>query len=690
MKGLIGDESAQMKILIVDDKQETLFLLEQMLHESGYEVISATNGEEALEMISNQGCHLIISDILMPVMDGFQLCKKVKENDRFKMTPFIFYTATYTDEKDEEFARLLGADRFIRKPVEPEEFLQLIKQITSEVTKDEGKSPVPKQAALEEKDVLKLYSERLVNKLEKKLLDLDREIIKRNQAETRQSELMRILEASLNELYVFHSETLRFIEVNRGARENLGYSMEELSHLTPLDLMVEFSPDSMKKLLTPLREGEQQRIQFTTVHQRKNKTLYPVEVYLERSTSDSLPVFMAIVIDITERRRAEEAFRQTETKLHQLQKMEALGTLSAGIAHDFNNILGAILGYTELALMRISPEGEVHQNLQQVLTAGNRAKELVMHILTFSRHVKQQRIPIKLHLIVREALDLLRATLPSTVTIHQRLSTESGIVLADPTQIHQVLMNLCTNAEHAMRETGGTLEVRLDEVEISNENPPSPELKPGSYLRLSVSDTGNGIPPDIRDKIFEPFFTTKNLEEGTGMGLSVVHGIIANHEGAITVESQMGQGTTFVIFLPRTDAIVESELRRSTPIKRKQARILFVDDEESLTQLGQRMLHELGYEAIVCENSLKALEAFRTDPFHYDVVITDQTMPNLTGDALARELLSIRPELPIILCTGFSYTMTPEKAISMGIRAYLRKPILTHELAQTIHQILGA
>ena len=678
-----------MKILIVDDKQETLYLLECMLVESEYEVISAANGEEALEMISNQGCSLIISDILMPVMDGFQLCKKVKEDDRLKTIPFIFYTATYTDEKDEEFALLLGADRFIRKPAEPEEFLRLINEITSEVAKDVGKGSIPKQVALEEKDVLKLYSERLVNKLEKKLSDLDQEIIKRNQAEKRQSELMRILEASLNELYVFHAETLRFIEVNRGARENLGYSTEELSHLTPLDIMVEFSPDSLRKLLTPLREGIQQRIQFTTVHQRKNKTLYPVEVYLERSTSDSLPVFMAIVIDITERRRAEEAFRQTETKLHQLQKMEALGTLSAGIAHDFNNILGAILGYTELALMRISPEGEVHQNLQQVLTAGNRAKELVMHILTFSRHVKQQRIPIKLHLIVKEALDLLRATLPSTVTIHQHLSTESGIVLADPTQIHQVLMNLCTNAEHAMRETGGTLEVGLDEVEISNENLPSPGLKPGLYLRLSVSDTGNGIPPEIRDRIFEPFFTTKNLGEGTGMGLSVVHGIIANHQGAITVESKLGQGTTFVIFLPRTDAIVESELSRSTPIKRRQARVLFVDDEESLTQLGQRMLHELGYEAIVCENSLKALEVFRTDPFHYDVVITDQTMPNLTGDALARELLNIRPELPIILCTGFSYTMTPEKAISMGIRAYLRKPILTHELAQTIHQILG-
>ena len=678
-----------MKILIVDDQNETRYLLEQMLIESGYEVISATNGEEALEIISSQGCGLIISDILMPVMDGFQLCKRVKEDTQLKAIPFIFYTATYTDEKDEEFALLLGADRFIRKPSDPEQFLLIIKETTSGVRIDLGKGSLSKRISLEEKDVLKLYSERLVNELEKKLVDLERETSERKRMEERQGELLRMLEASLNELYVFDNETLRFLEVNRGARDNLRYSMEELFHMTPLDIMIEYSPDSFGKALQPLRTGEQKRIQITTVHRRKNGTLYPVDAYFERSTSNSLPVFLGIVIDITERKRTEEAFRQTETKLHQLQKMDALGTLSAGIAHDFNNILGAILGYTELALIKTFPKEEVHQDLQQVLKAGKRAKELVKHILTFSRQAEQMRIPIKLHLIVKEALDLLRATLPSTITIQQHLSTESGIVLADPTQIHQVLMNLCTNAEHAMRETGGTLEVRLDNVDISDEQSALHELKPGSYLRLSVADTGSGISPEIRDRIFEPFFTTKNMGEGTGMGLSVVHGIIANHGGAITVESRIGQGTTFTIVLPRTDAIVESEMDWSMPIQRRQARILFVDDEESLIQLGQKMLKELGYEAIACKNSLEALDAFRADPYHYDVVITDQTMPNLTGDALARELLSIRPELPIILCTGFSYTMTPEKAQSMGIRAYLRKPILTHELAQTIYHVLG-
>ncbi|WP_447969477.1 response regulator [Nitrospira sp. M1] len=679
-----------MKTLIVDDKRESLYLLEQMLTTSGYDVTTATNGAEALEKLSAQECGLIISDILMPVMDGFQFCRKIKEDPRQRSIPFIFYTATYTDEKDEKFALSLGADRFIRKPSEPEEFLRHVKEVTDSMHTGSQQSADRRTSTLEETEVLQLYNERLVNRLEKKLVELERETSERKKGETRQSELLRMLEASLNELYVFHFDTLEFIEVNSGARKNLGYASEELSCLTPLDLMVEFSLDSFEKLLTPIRTGEEKRIQFTTIHRRKNGTLYPVEVYLERSTSASRPVFMAIVLDITDRKRAEDAFRQTEQKLHQLQKMEALGTLSAGIAHDFNNILGAILGYTELALIKIFPNGDVYQNLQQVLKAGNRAKELVAHILTFSRQVDQERIPTELHLVVKEALDLLRATLPSTITIQQNLSPTSGVVLADPTQIHQVLMNLCTNAEHAMRENGGMLKVSLDQVEVSRpqESIP-PELKPGSYVRLSISDTGNGIPPNIQNRIFEPFFTTKRLGEGTGMGLSVVHGIIANHEGAITVDSTLGMGTRFDIFLPRTDAVIECETQESLPTYHKQGCILFVDDEEPLTQLGQKMLQQLGYEAVVRTNSLEALRVFRHDPFHFDVVITDQTMPHLTGDALARELLSIRPELPIILCTGFSYTMTPEKATALGIRAFLMKPILSHELAQTIHRVLG-
>ncbi|WP_454064170.1 response regulator [Candidatus Nitrospira salsa] len=679
-----------MKILIVDDKRESLYLLEQMLATSGYEVLAATHGVEALETLSTQSCNLIISDILMPVMDGFQLCRHIKKHDELRAIPFIFYTATYTDKKDEEFALSLGADCFIRKPSEPEELLRHIKYITDNMQSDPNNKAHASSCALKETEVLKLYNERLINRLEKKLVELEQETKERKRGETRQSELLRMLEASLNELYVFHFESLKFIEGNSGARENLGYSIEELSRLTPLDLMIEFSPDSFDKLLRPIRTGEEKRIQFTTIHRRKNGTLYPVEVYLERSTSESLPAFMAIVLDITERKHAEEAFRQTEQKLHQLQKMEALGTLSAGIAHDFNNILGAILGYTELALIKIFPNGDVYQNLQQVLKAGNRAKELVAHILTFSRQVDQQRIPTELHFMVKEALDLLRATLPSTITIQQSLSTQPGVVLADPTQIHQVLMNLCTNAEHAMRENGGILEVSLDHVEISrHQESMPPELKPGLYHRLSISDTGNGIPPKIQNRIFEPFFTTKRMGEGTGMGLSVVHGIIANHEGAITVESTLGKGTRFDIYFPQTNEVIESEIEVSPPTQPKQGCILFVDDEEPLTQLGQKMLQQLGYEAVVRTNSLEALRVFRNDPFHYDVVITDQTMPNLTGDALARELLSIRPELPIILCTGFSYTMTPEKATAMGIRAFLMKPILSHELAQTIQRVLG-
>ena len=678
-----------MRILLVDDKDDSLRLLQQVLIASGHEVTAVSNGSEALNALYVQPCDLIISDILMPIMDGFQFCKNVKANHQFNTIPFIFYTATYTDKKDEEFALALGAERFIRKPAEPEDFLQILQELSDGMASRRKPEPLQKTESLEETEVLKLYSERLVNKLEKKMLDLEREVTERKRAEETQAKLAKILEISLNELYVFDAETLRFMEVNRGARSNLGYTLDELHQLTPLHIMAEFNRESLSEMLNSLKSGEQQHIQLLTNHQRKDGSTYPVEVHLEYAISHPFPVFIAIVLDVTERNQGQEALRQAEVQLYQLQKMEALGTLSAGIAHDFNNILSAIIGYTELALIKVSTQAEISQVLQQVLTAGYRAKDLVKHILTFSRQVEQQRKPIQLHIVVREALTMLRATLPSTIEIRQSLTPVSGTVLADATQIHQVLMNLCTNAEHAMREKGGVLEVGLEAVEMTEKDVTARyELKPGPYVRLSVRDTGQGMSLEVQSRIFEPFFTTKDVDEGTGMGLAVVHGIIASHDGVISVDSVPDRGTTFEIYLPQIDATVDAEVYQSLPIQPRRARILFVDDEEALTQLGQKMLEQLGHEAVVHTNSIQALQVFRADPDRYDVVITDQTMPRLTGEMLAHDLLSIRPKLPIILCTGFSHIMTPEKARAMGIQAYLIKPILIHELALILQQVL--
>ncbi len=384
-------------------------------------------------------------------------------------------------------------------------------------------------------------------------------------------------------------------------------------------------------------------------------------------------------------------FKQLEHQLHQTQKMEAIGSLAAGIAHDFNNILMAIMGYTELARIHIRGKRRVQRNLEEILIASQRGKELVQQILTFSRQTEQQRQPLDIQIVVREVMKLLRATLPTTIDIQAHILGPPSIILGNPIQIHQVIMNLCANAEHAMRETGGVLELSVDTVTVgANGLTEAPDLKPGVYLRLKVGDTGRGMSAETIQHIFNPFFTTKGIGEGTGMGLAVVHGIVSTHGGSITVKSELLKGTTFTIYFPEMEFMspVESEEKLDQDLLMGRGYILFVEDEEPLARLGQETLEGLGYEVMVRTSSVEALEAFRSDPSKFDAVITDQTMPNLTGEGLARELLQIRPDIPIILCTGFSHTMTPEKAQSLGIRAFLLKPLLIKDLGQALRKIL--
>jgi two-component system cell cycle sensor histidine kinase/response regulator CckA len=372
--------------------------------------------------------------------------------------------------------------------------------------------------------------------------------------------------------------------------------------------------------------------------------------------------------------------------------MEAIGTLAGGIAHDFNNILAAIMGYTEMALYDV-PEGTSgRRNLEQVLKAGYRGKDLVKQIITFSRRRDEERRPMRISPIVKEALKMLRASLPTTIDIRQNIKTQSGMVLADPTQIHQVLMNLISNAAYAMREKGGVLEVSLTDVDIYLDDaaPPHPDLKPGPYLKLTVSDTGHGIEHAIMERIFDPFFTTKRPGEGTGMGLAVVHGIVKSYGGAILVDSEPGKGSAFDVFFPRIEGYVLPEVDAAAPMPTGDEHILFVDDEEALADMVQQMLERLGYSVVVKTSSLEALEVFKVHPDQFDLVITDQTMPHMAGVDLAKEIMRIRPEIPIILCTGFSEVISAEEAKTFGIREFLMKPFATRMLAETIRRALDS
>ncbi len=382
--------------------------------------------------------------------------------------------------------------------------------------------------------------------------------------------------------------------------------------------------------------------------------------------------------------------KKMEAQLQQAQKMEAIGTLAGGIAHDFNNILSAITGFTELVQMDVPEGSEAKANLAEVLKAASRAKDLVKQILTFSRQSEGKQKPLRVSLIAREALKLLRVSIPATIEIRQDISKDSGTVLADATQIHQVLMNLCTNAGHAMRENGGILDVSLLNLDLdANAVAQYPNLKSGPYVRLTVSDTGCGMDDTVKERIFDPFFTTKAHGEGTGMGLSVVHGIVKKHGGNVAVYSEPGKGTTFHVYLPRIDTSPTVKDTASTePLPTGNEHILFVDDEAQVVDMGRQMLERLGYHVTARTSSVEALEAFRAQPEDFDLVITDQTMPNMTGTQLAKKLLAIMPGIPIILCTGFSEVVSENTAKAMGIREYVMKPVIQSEITKTIRKVL--
>jgi PAS domain S-box-containing protein len=392
--------------------------------------------------------------------------------------------------------------------------------------------------------------------------------------------------------------------------------------------------------------------------------------------------YVSIERDVTEEIRLQQQLRQ-------MQKMEALGTLAGGIAHDFNNILMPIAINTELALLDAAKGSLLSNYLQLVLDAANRGKELVKQIITFSRQKEQERKPMDVAPLVKEALRFFRASIPKNIAILERIEATSSIVPTDPTLIHQILMNLCSNAAYAMREQGGKLEVRLRNVEFDSKTAAEHvELKPGPYLQLTISDTGHGMAKDVMDRAFDPFFTTKKPGEGTGMGLAMVHGIVKSHKGMITVESERGKGATFHIYLPQATTEPEADTTEPKPMLRGSERILFIDDEAVQVQTVQYMLERLGYQVTGQSNAMEALRIFRSQPDAFDLVITDQTMPHITGDRLARELLTLRPDLPVLLCTGFSETIDEEGARAIGIKEFLMKPYAVGEISEKIRRAL--
>ncbi len=508
------------------------------------------------------------------------------------------------------------------------------------------------------------------------------DITDRKNAEQRvkaSEEKYRLLIENANDLIIVVQEgRLKF--ANPAAHHVFGYKNSE--NMPVFEIIHPEDRPNLLKVAVTHPKGPSQSGFYTFRAYTKAGDLRWLQMHAVRIHWNAKPAFLCIIRDISETKKM-------ENQLAQAQKVQAIGTLAGGIAHDFNNILAIILGYTELCQVAVAPDHEIQKHLDQVFKAGHRAKELVNQILTFSRQKESKKSPIEMKYCLVEAFKLLKATLPSNIEIKQEIQKEAGIVFADATRIHQIIMNLCTNAAHAMREEGGRLEIRLKNMNFDRTTAGFyKRLEPGPYVALTVTDTGCGMSQETLQRIFDPYYTTKKQGEGTGLGLALVQGIVEELNGAVNVYSEPGSGTTFNVYLPRVNAATDEPIRLAPQVDGGNETVLLVDDEKMVLDMTCQIIAGLGYQVEATTSSISALEAFQKDPDRFDAVITDQTMPTLTGKKLAGEILKMRPDLPIVLCTGFSASIDEKQAQTMGIRAFLHKPILREEIARVLRQVL--
>ena len=653
-------------ILIVDDQPANLRVLAVILSKAGYRVRAAPDARLALEAIESKLPDLVLLDVKMPGMDGYEMCRRLKAAERSREIPVVFVSgAGEVVDKIQGFA--VGGVDYIAKPFDSAE---VVARVNTHVRLRQV------QRSLHE------LNQQLERKIEERTCRL-----------RESEERYRLLVTSLP-VGVYQRELRqpgRMTMANPAAVQMLGYdSTEEALAVDRGSVFVDPAQrQEMEALLetTGVVNGHELRLK------RKDGSLLWARIWAHVVGSEEHAVVEGIIVDTTDIHEAEQ--RQTELlhQLHMSEKMGAIGQLAGGIAHDFNNVLAAIIGFTELAQSDLPDHcAEPAYYLSQSLQAAERARTLVAQILAFSRQTEQEKKPIHVSPILREVVGLMHASLPSTIEIQWDIQTQRDTVLGDPTQIHQVLMNLCTNAGHAMRGQIGVLTLNMSCQAIDEEGATSfaEPVTPGDYLVMTVGDTGPGMDETTLRSIFVPFFTTKPKGEGTGMGLAVVHGIVGSHQGAVRVESAPGKGTTFEVFLPllpTRKADEQSEEALLLPRGRGE-HILLVDDETWLVELWSVQLRQLGYGVLACSDSVEAWERFRAEPDSFALVLTDQTMPHKTGLDLAREILALRPNTPVIVCTGYSEGLTEEEAQRHGIKALLKKPVSRTVVAQLIRQLL--
>lgn len=658
------------KILIIDDSLENLRLLTNVLEEQQYTVLQATNGDIGLKVASIASPDLILLDIRMPGLDGFDVCRRLKADNILHDIPVIFLSGL-TDKSEKVKAFQAGGVDYVEKPIHREEVLARVHAHLQLYRL---------QSSLEQ-----LVKER-TQKIEQINNTLRAENLHRRQAEARYRHLYHNTPVMMYSI----DKDMQLINVNDYWLKTMGYNREEVLGRKFIDFLTAESKIYAEQTILPrfFEDRAVDKVEYQML--KKNGTVIDVllSAVIEKDYEGN-ETSLAFCVDITEQKRSEEDRRKLEVQLRQTQKLEAIGTLAGGIAHDFNNILTPILGYAQLELESASPESSLHKSLHSICTAGLRAKELVRQILAFSRKEEQELRPLLLIPVIKEALKLIKSSFPSTIQIIQELPTSDYRVIGDPIQIHQIIMNICTNAMQAMKESGGILEVRLQETELTEiDREQFNNLLTGKYCKLVISDTGPGMEPDILDRILEPYFTTKDAGEGTGLGLSVVHGIVHSLGGAIKIYSKPGKGSSFHIYLPLLPHTGEETIVQARPLPIGNERILLVEDEKEVADIIHDMLTQLGYRVNVISNSSEVVKIFTETPDQFDLVMTDLTMPGITGIHLAQQLTRYRNDIPIILCTGFIDFITEEKAREFGIRGVIMKPVIMRELAETIREVL--
>jgi two-component system cell cycle sensor histidine kinase/response regulator CckA len=695
------------KILSVDDHPDNLYLIEAAARVCGHEVVNAHHGIEGLRELESQPFDVIVSDILMPEMDGFRFCREVKTREDLKHIPFVFYTATYTGPKDRELGLSLGASRFIVKPQDPVEFIQILEEVFTEAAA--GKLPSPAMPSPEEHDYLRAYNQRLIAKLERKIKQLeslskeltaalaekDREILQRRLAETELRLANFTLENASVGIFWGTSDNRLFTRVNGAACRMTGYTEAELLKMSMADLLHVGEDPAAHARHTETGASRLPPVQAGTMesqHRHKDGHTYPVELAVSLMEFEGTEYVVTFARDITERHEAERQKAQLDTQLQQAQKMESLGRLTGGIAHDFNNSLSVILGYTEMLKTSRSPGPEAAEAVDAIWKAGIRSKDLVGQLLGFSRQQFIVPRPLNLNHVLASSKPLLTRLIGEDIELQVSPGESLWDVLLDPTQADQVLMNLTANARDAMPSGGrilfATSNVLVDETyRIHN-----PLAKVGNYVLLEVTDTGEGMDTETAVRAFEPFFTTKPKGKGTGLGLATVYGIVRQNQGFIILYSEPGHGTSFKIYFPRLTAAEWTPVAAPEAVMTRGTRkgaILLVEDDALVRDMTAELLRMLGYTILVAADARDAIRICEDLTQPVDLVISDVVMPDLKGTELRERLVVIRPGLRVLFVSGYSSDIVVRPGVLNPDVRFLQKPFTLTDLASKIDELLG-